>query len=133
MSMMLVFSVMVMYLRCIDVTATCDSCAWRSASCPTGSNRKHPKVISACWNHFPPSHCHIFIALQLIYHRCWRFCFLYHCPRCCVRAPSHDNTLSTAYFHAFHDVGLCWTGHSHLLLLLCLCPCLTQFSILCPL
>jgi hypothetical protein len=31
MSMMLVLSVMVMYMRCIDVAATCNSCvlAWR--------------------------------------------------------------------------------------------------------
>jgi hypothetical protein len=114
MSMTLVLSVMVMYLRCIDVAATCGSCvpAWRSASCPTGSNHKRPKVIAACWNHFPPSHCHIVLDLQSRYHRCWRWCSLYHCPRCCVRTPSHDNTSSTACFHAFHDVGICWTNQS---------------------
>jgi hypothetical protein len=35
MSMMLVLSVMVMYLRCIGVTATCESCVltWQSVSC----------------------------------------------------------------------------------------------------
>jgi hypothetical protein len=132
--MMLVLSVTVIYLRCIDVAATCDSCvlAWRSASFPTGSNLKRPNVIGACWNHFPPSHCHIVLYLQSIYNMCWWWCYMYHCLSCCVRTPSHDNTLSTACFHAFHDVGLCWTCHSHLLLLFCLCPCLTQSSMLGP-
>jgi hypothetical protein len=39
---MLILSVIVMYLRCIDVTATCDSCvlAWHLASLPTVSNLK---------------------------------------------------------------------------------------------
>jgi hypothetical protein len=134
MAMMLALSVMVMYLRCLDISVTCDSCvpAWRSDSCPTGSNRKRPKVIGACWNHFPPSHCHRVLALQSRYHHCWWSCSLYHCPRCCARVPSHDNTSSTASFHSFHVISLCWTGHSHLMLMFCLCPCLTQSPMLRP-
>jgi hypothetical protein len=99
MSIILVLSMMVMYLRCIDVTAICDSCvlAWRSASFPTGWNIKRPKVSRACWNHFPPSHCHIVLALQSRYHHCWQWSSLYHLPSCCVRKPLHDNTLSTAF------------------------------------
>jgi hypothetical protein len=135
MSMMLFLSAMVIYLRCIDVTSTCDSCVpvWHLASLSTVLNRKRPKVSGACWNHFPPSHCHRVLYLQLRYHRCWWWCFLYNGPSCCVRTPLHEKTLSTACFHAFHDVGLCWSGHSHLLLRFCLCPCFTQSSMLYPL
>jgi hypothetical protein len=134
MSMMLVLSVMVMYLCYIDVTATCDSCvlAWHLDSSPTVSNRKRPKVSGACWTHVPHSHCHRVLPLQSRYPRCCCFlCCIYHFPSCFVRMPSHDSTSSTACFHAFHDVGLCLTGHYHLLFRFCVCPWFTQSSMLC--
>jgi hypothetical protein len=116
MSMMLVLSVMC--IRCIDLTATCGR--WvlvcHSASLTTVLNLKCPKVSGACRNHFLPSHCHIVLALQSRYHRCWWWYCLCHCPSCCVRTPSHDSSSSTACLLAFHDVVLCWTGHSHLML-----------------
>jgi hypothetical protein len=48
--------------------------------------------------------------------------------------PSYANNSVIACFHAFHAVGLCCTGHSHVLLrMICLCPFSTQGSRLLPL
>jgi hypothetical protein len=121
--------------RCVTVATCVSACIGGSApSLPWLSNRNRPMFCARCRIHLLFVWCHISCALVFRYHSCFMWCSTYHLPRGCNMLPSCARNSVITCFHAFHVVGLCCTGHSHMLLrVLCLCPFSTHGSKFLPL
>jgi hypothetical protein len=110
---------MISIYRCRWVTiATCViACLSGSApSLPWVTKRSRLMFCAWCRIHLLFVWCQSSCALVSRYHSCFVWCSTYQFPRGCSMLPSCANNSVIACFHAFHAVGLCCTGHSHMLL-----------------
>jgi hypothetical protein len=123
--------------RCRWVTVmTCVSAflGGSASSVPRVAKRSRPMFCAWCLVHLSFVWCHGSCDLVSRYRYCFVWCSGYQAPRVCSMLPSCANSSVIDYFHAFHAVGLCCTGHSHMLLrVLCLCSFITQDSKVLPL